>query len=74
MAELVSKEETEMELEYLTEGARNIANFYHRAKSQGAPAPLLDELSLVWQDLEKAKNRLKAITHCFPPEKDGTTS
>lgn len=66
--EVVTREEVEKEVEYLVEGAKNLANFYTRAHSQGAPMSLLNEMSAVWIDLEKARKRLQAIIPCFPPE------
>jgi hypothetical protein len=41
-AEPIWKEDVEKELEYLGEGARNLAEFYHRLKALQAPAALLD--------------------------------
>ncbi len=67
-SEVVSREEVGKEVEYLTEGSRNLSNFYHRAKSQGAPIELLNELSQVWQDIEKARHRLQTVQPCFPSE------
>lgn len=67
-AEIVYREEVEKEVEYLGEGARNIANFYHRAKEQGAPMELLNEMSMVWQSLEDARRRLESLLPCFKME------
>lgn len=66
--ELIWREDVAKEIEYLGEGARNLANFYHRAREQGAPAELLTELSLVWSDLTNARQKLDAILPCFSPE------
>lgn len=67
-AEPVWKEDIEQEVEYLTEGARNLAGFYHQAKEQGAPVTLLDELAAVWQGLDASRRRLEALLPCFPIE------
>lgn len=67
-AELVWQEDIEQEVEYLKEGARNLAGFYHQAKAQGAPISLLDELSAVWSGLDASRRRLEALLPCFPKE------
>jgi hypothetical protein len=67
-AEPIWKEDVEKELEYLGEGARNLAEFYHRLKALQAPAALLDELAVVWQGLDSSRRRLEALLPCFPPE------
>ena len=69
MTEMVWREDIEKEVEYLTEGCRTVSTYYHHAKSQGAPGPLLDEMALVWKDLDQARQRLQNITICFPEEK-----
>lgn len=69
LTETIWREDIAKEVEYLGEGARNLAEFYHRAKQQGAPPVLLDELAAVWKGLDEAKNRLQQLTTCFPPER-----
>lgn len=66
--EFVWREDVEKEVEYLREGARNLSDFYHRAKSQGAPSTLLEELGMVWKGLDDSKKRLEALLPCFTPE------
>lgn len=67
--EFVWREDVEKEVEYLSEGARTLAGFYHQAKTQGAPAALLDELAAVWKGLDEAKNRLERLKSCFTSER-----
>lgn len=67
----VWKEDVTKEAEYLGEGARNLANFYHAAKAQGAPESLLAEMAQVWTDLDNARRRLENIIPCFPEEPRG---
>jgi hypothetical protein len=62
----VWREDVQKEAEYLDVQAKVLANLYYGAKELGAPAPLLDELSLVWQDLGRAKERLAAAALWFP--------
>lgn len=66
--EPVWREEIEKEVEYLGEGSRSVAQFYHRAQSQGAPAELLQVLGETYQNLEAARQRLQSVTTCFHPE------
>lgn len=66
--EPIWQEDVAKEVEYLGEGARNLAGFYHRAKAQGAPPALLEELALVWRGLDESKQRLERLKSCFPPE------
>ena len=66
--ELVWREDVAKEVEYMGEGSRSLSNFYHRAREQGAPPELLNEMALVWQDMEKARKRLEALLPCFSPE------
>lgn len=68
MAELIWREDVAKEVEYLGEGARNLANFYHQAREQGAPPELLAELGLVWNELANARLRLDKLLPCFSPE------
>lgn len=70
MSEVVSREEIEKEVEYLSESARDLSNFYYRAKSQGAPIELLNEMALVWQTVENARQRLQSIQICFLSERE----
>lgn len=68
-SEPVWREEISKEIEYLTEGCRTLATFFHQAKSQNAPESLLNEMAQAWRDLDGVKQRLESIAHCFPSEK-----
>lgn len=68
MDELIWREDVAKEIEYLGEGAGSLAAFYHRARVQGAPQELLDELGQAWNDLQNARLRLDKILPCFSPE------
>lgn len=66
--EPVWREDIQKEAEYLGEGARSVSSFFHRAQAQGAPQELLNELSMVWSDLNNAKTRLDTLIQYFYPE------
>lgn len=66
--ELVWREDIAKEIEYLGEGARNLSGFYHRARVQGAPQELLNELATVYHDLTEVRQKLDALLPCFSPE------
>ncbi len=68
MNEVVWREDVAKEVEYMTEGTRTLATFYHSAKYYGAPESLLRELAQVWSDLEQARKRLETLVSCFPEE------
>lgn len=68
LAEPVWREDVDREIEYLGEGCRSLTQFYERARAQGAPPDLLNEMWTAYQHLFEARRRLQGVRECFFPE------
>jgi hypothetical protein len=64
--EQVIHKDIEAEVEYARQGMESFSEFYYRLSYQKAPLELVAEMATIAQLYQQIRDKLAAITDCFP--------